>query len=308
MNTYNSSSHTGSVPTSILPPLPRSVLGRGEMYQLGDHLRSTRGLYSHHGIYVGESHVVHYAGDRAKDAATACVRLGTLAEFADGCPIEVVPYGKSLPPMDVVMSAHALLGEARYNLVLRNCEHLATLAKVGEPFSHQVREVLATAGAPVAATMAAAFLAGGAALSLTGAASTMKALSTAGSLVGGGPLAGVAVTGAVVGAASLATLFLAYRDDPYATDLEREARADARLAGWVTLGMGAVGVALLVACLGRGNGAAVVSSGLKTIGKVVGGGMAAGAVICTGAPLIAAAVSAKTTYKRSKKRRTQGRK
>ncbi|MBM7116217.1 lecithin retinol acyltransferase family protein [Archangium primigenium] len=303
MNTYNSSSHTGFVPASILPPLPRN-LHLGGVIQLGDHLRSTRGMYYHHGIYVGEGQVVHYAGDRTKDTTSASVRLGTLAEFADGRPVEVVPYGQSLPPMEVVLRARALLGEARYNLVLRNCEHLATLAKVGEPFSNQVREVLATAGAPLAAKMAAVFLAGGAALSLTGAASTMKSLATAGSLVGGGPLAGVAVTGAAVGAASLATLFLAYRDDPYATDLEREACSDARLSGWSTLFLGALGTTFLVACLGRGNGAAVVSSGLKSIGKAVGGGMAAGAIICTGAPLVAAAVSAKTTYKRSKKRRT----
>jgi hypothetical protein len=308
LNTYDPNSYHGTVPTNILPPPSQGTSVRDDMYQLGDHLRSTRGLYYHHGIYVGEGQVVHYAGDRAKDASSATVRLGTLAEFADGQLIEVVPYGQSLPPIEVVLRAHSLLGEARYNLVLRNCEHLATLAKVGEPFSNQVRQVLATVGAPLAGKMAAAFLAGGAALSLAGAARTMKALSTAGSLVGGGPLAGVAVTGAAVGAVSLATLFLAYRDDPYAPDFEREARAHARRAGWVTLGLGALGMAILVAYLGRGRGAAVVSSGLRSIGKIVGGGMTAGTVICTSAPAVVAAMSAKKTYVRSKRQSTQGEK
>jgi multisubunit Na+/H+ antiporter MnhB subunit len=274
-------------------------------YQIGDHLRSTRGLYSHHGIFVGEGQVVHYAGDVAKNVASASVRLGTLAEFASGQPIEVVSYGKSLPPMEVVMRAHALLGEARYNLVLHNCEHLATLAKVGEPFSHQVRQVLAAVGTPIAGKMAAAFLAGGTALSLAGAARTMTTLSLAGSLVGGGPLAGVAVTGAVVGAASLTSLFMAYRDDPYAPADERAACKEARQSGWVALFLAAAGMALLVNWLGRGRGSAVVSSGLKSIGKMVGGGMAAGAVICAGAPLAVAAVSTKTTYERSKKKARQ---
>ncbi len=299
--TNHGNSSTGIRPLLSLSPITFPRLALASHYQIGDHLRSPRGLYFHHGIYVGDGQVVHYAGDRAKDMASASARLGTLADFADGHPIEVVPYGQSLPPIEVVLRAHSLLGEARYNLVLRNCEHLATLAKVGEPFSNQVREVLATVGAPIAGQMAAAFLVGATALTLAGAARTMTALSTAGSIVGGGPLAGVAVTGAVVGATSLATLFLAYRDDPYAPDYEREACADARLAGWVTLGLSAVGVALLVGCLGRGQGAAVVSSGLKSIGKVVGGGMAAGAVIAAGAPLLVAAASTKVTYERSKR-------
>jgi lecithin:retinol acyltransferase len=305
MSTDQHISPNGFVPTPRLPPVPHNRVVAEGLYQPGDHLRSSRGLYEHHGIYVGDGQVVHYSGDRAKDAASASVRLGTLAEFSDGHPIEVVPYGQSLPPMEVVLNAHSLLGEERYNLVLRNCEHLATLAKVGVPFSNQVRQVLATAGAPLAAKMAAAFFAGGAALQLAGAARTMKALATAGSLVGGGPLAGVAVTTAVVGAASLVTLFQAYKDDPYAPDFEREARANARSTGWWTLGLGALGVLALVALLGRGRGAAVVSSGLKSIGKVVGGGMAAGAIICTGAPLVAAAWRARNAYVRTKKAATQ---
>ncbi|CAM4282380.1 lecithin retinol acyltransferase family protein [Corallococcus exiguus] len=302
MNLYSQIGTNALVPAGDLLPGQVNAIVAASLYQLGDHLRSTRGVYTHHGIYVGEGQVVHYAGDRAKDADSARVRLGTLEEFADGHPIEVVPYGTCLPPIEVVMRAHNLLGEARYNLVLHNCEHLATLAKVGVPFSTQVREVLAIVGTPLAAKMAATFLAGGAALKFAGAARTMTALSAAGSLIGGGPLAGVAVTGAAVGAVSLTTLFLAYKDDPFAPDVERQARAEARSTGWLTLLLGVLGTAALVAFLGRGRGAALVSSGLKSVGKVVGGGMAAGAVVCTGAPLVLAAVGAQTAYSRSKKK------
>ncbi|WP_434347634.1 lecithin retinol acyltransferase family protein [Myxococcus virescens] len=306
MKLYNQISTNALVPVGGLLPGQVNTIVAERLYHLGDHLRSTRGVYTHHGIYVGEGQVVHYAGDRAKDADSARVRLGTLEQFADGQPIEVVPYGTCLPPIEVVMRAHSLLGEARYNLVLRNCEHLATLAKVGVPFSTQVREVLAIVGTPLAAKMAASFMAGGAALKFVGAARTMTALSAAGGLIGGGPLAGVAVTGAAVGAVSLTTLFLAYKDDPFAPDAERHARADARRTGWLTLLFGALGTVALVSLLGRGRGAALVSSGLKSVGKVVGGGMAAGAVVCAGAPLVLAAVGAKTAYSRSKKKGAKG--
>jgi hypothetical protein len=261
-------------------------------------------MYDHHGVYVGNNEVVHYSGDRAKDVSSARVRLSTLDEFADGHAVQTVSYGISLPPIEVVMRAFELLGEARYNLVLRNCEHLATLAKVGVSFSHQVERLLATCGTPLVAQIAATFLAAETAVNLAGAAKTMQALTAAGRMVGGGPLVGIGLTSATVGAVSLTVLFLAYRDDPFATDGERQARAGARASAWWTLGVGVVGVLTLVALLGRGRGATMISSGLKSLGKILGGGMAAGLFICSGAPLAAAAWSAKNTYVRLKDART----
>lgn len=32
------------------------------MPKKGDHLKSSRGLYTHHGIYVGDGNVIHYSG------------------------------------------------------------------------------------------------------------------------------------------------------------------------------------------------------------------------------------------------------
>lgn len=110
-----------------------------EPFGLGDHLRSPRGTYWHHGIYVGSGRVVHFAGDTAKDARSASARIGTLDQFSDGRPIHVVSYpAPTLPPEEVVANAFKMLGQGGYSLMNRNCEHLAVWAKTGNWVSHQV--------------------------------------------------------------------------------------------------------------------------------------------------------------------------
>lgn len=108
-------------------------------FSLGDHLRSPRGAYWHHGIYIGAGLVVHFAGDARKDTSSASIRIGTIEEFCDGHPISVVRYATAtLRPELAVENALSMVGRKGYSLVSRNCEHLAVWAKTGKWLSHQV--------------------------------------------------------------------------------------------------------------------------------------------------------------------------
>jgi hypothetical protein len=95
--------------------------------------------------------VIEFGGTKtAKGLAE--VREVTLAEFADGCPLDVVSHGRpsrlamwaptALPREERVERANFLLRTAvpgRYNLFGHNCEHAASWCATGFPESHQVR-------------------------------------------------------------------------------------------------------------------------------------------------------------------------
>src|SRR5207247_1774306 len=101
----------------------------------GDHLRVRRGLYYHHGIYVGNNQVVQFGG-RIGDKAHAKIAVVPFACFLRGDRAEVVDQSKltwlglwklppALPPERIVARARCLAerqSEGAYNLVGRNCE------------------------------------------------------------------------------------------------------------------------------------------------------------------------------------------
>lgn len=60
----------------------------------GFHLIVGRGLYTHHGIYVGHDQVIHYSGI-ASGINKGCVELTSLEVFAQGRSIKVTTYRKS---------------------------------------------------------------------------------------------------------------------------------------------------------------------------------------------------------------------
>ena len=117
----------------------------------GDHIYTKRylGLYSHHGIYVGDGRVVHFIGDSMKDAR---IRLCSLREFRgwQAWKIRRAMYGvasiwtwiklagtayadQSSPPDVVVKRAMDLVGSpVTYDLLTRNCEGLAFFCKTGK--------------------------------------------------------------------------------------------------------------------------------------------------------------------------------
>lgn len=273
----------------------------------GDHIRVRRGLYEHHGIYVGDGRVVHFSGvNRGKQSAS--IRLTTLERFAAGDPVEVVAYATPTPVHEVLARAVSRLNESGYHLLFNNCEHFARWCQTGQHQSAQV--AIATAHAAGAGGSAAATLAGtgivsaAAAAGLSGAAGTMSGLAGVGGAVGMGAAAGIPILGALPGAAATAAMHRAFRDDAALPQDERLARKRARAGASVGAVTGAGAALATVAVAGvPGLSAVGMTSGLATIGGVVGGGMAVGLAATIAAPAVLAVVASHLVYRLLKKRR-----
>lgn len=107
---------------------------------LGAHLVTQRRGYSHHGIYVGNARVVHYAGLCSQLHAGPIEEL-SLEHFGAGHDIQV--RAEPLPRYtgdEAVRRARSRLGENRYRLLSNNCEHFCTWCLYGEAHSEQVRQ------------------------------------------------------------------------------------------------------------------------------------------------------------------------
>jgi hypothetical protein len=116
---------------------------RGREYlKPGDHIASSRLGYWHHGIYVGDGRVVHYAGF-ATSLRGGPVQEISLDEFALGGVFVVV--NQSSPKYlagEVVNRAHSRLGENRYSVFANNCEHFCTWCVTGQSHSMQVKRCM----------------------------------------------------------------------------------------------------------------------------------------------------------------------
>ncbi|QQC66408.1 lecithin retinol acyltransferase family protein [Paraburkholderia ginsengisoli] len=109
---------------------------------IGAHLVTQRRGYEHHGIYVGNGRVVHYAGF-ASSAQRGPVEEVELARFAAGQPLSI----RSTPSAryagdEAVRRARSRLGENRYRLLTNNCEHFCAWCLLGESRSEQVHGCL----------------------------------------------------------------------------------------------------------------------------------------------------------------------
>lgn len=107
----------------------------------GEHIKVRRanGLYTHHGIDLGDGTVVHFSGEplRMRDARIERV---SLEEFLQGGLLRVVRHrGKIRPAEEVIATALSFLGKTGYDMFLNNCEHFATFCKTGNARSGQVR-------------------------------------------------------------------------------------------------------------------------------------------------------------------------
>jgi len=110
---------------------------------LGAHLVTPRFGYAHHGIYVGNGKVVHYAGLSRALLLRGPVEEVSLAEFADGRAVSI--KSRPLPrfaPAEIVARAKSRLGENRYRLTTNNCEHFSEWCLSGESRSEQVERVI----------------------------------------------------------------------------------------------------------------------------------------------------------------------
>ena len=101
--------------------------------QYGNHIKVCRGIYYHHGIYVGNGQVIHYKSHG--------IVMTSLEEFSEGADIEVV-YHTNQNFAETVNRAYERLGENLYNLVVNNCESFANWCATGESKSKQVDGVM----------------------------------------------------------------------------------------------------------------------------------------------------------------------
>ncbi len=118
--------------------------------RFGDHLKVKRRLYSHHGIYIGNNQVIHYApppgnsiGDGISwrqllgaDSVVNTIHIAELDEFQyEGIHASIVPYDKPrrYPPLKTVARAESRIGENGYNLWGNNCEQFTRWCKQVQP-------------------------------------------------------------------------------------------------------------------------------------------------------------------------------
>lgn len=108
----------------------------------GSHLVTSRNGYVHHGIYLGEQTVIHYAG-MCGDSESGPIEVIHLTRFANGRQVRVRRHMQaSFKPERVVERALTRIGEDSYRLLTNNCEHFCYWCLFGRNESPQVREVL----------------------------------------------------------------------------------------------------------------------------------------------------------------------
>lgn len=116
--------------------------------------------YSHYGLYVGDGDVVHVAVDTKSDSNRSMsisskgstVKREKLWDVAKNNKWIINNSRDTIRPPrprdDIVREANALVGQEQpYNLVTKNCEHLATKLRYGEGWSEQVDGTLSMAAA-----------------------------------------------------------------------------------------------------------------------------------------------------------------
>jgi len=107
----------------------------------GTNLIVRRRAYFHHGIYVGNGRVIHYAGWFT--GIRGLVAEVSLEEFTEGRPYHI---GRMPPDRrtgeGVVRRAFSRLGERRYHLLRNNCEHFCNWCQLGECRSEQVEALM----------------------------------------------------------------------------------------------------------------------------------------------------------------------
>ena len=113
----------------------------------GDHIKVARahGLYSHHGIDMGDGTVVHFAGEPIQKRRARVCRV-PIEEFLRGGTPKVVVYPEEeRSPDEIVETALAQLDAQDYDLWRNNCEHFACYCVTGKRQSKQISRLLRAA-------------------------------------------------------------------------------------------------------------------------------------------------------------------
>jgi hypothetical protein len=110
--------------------------------QPSSHLITARPHYYHHGIYLGDLRVVHYAGFHSA-FEVGPIEVLTLDRFACGQPVcvDAAPCSR-FDREEVIRRALSRLGENRYRLLTNNCEHFCNWCLYGQSRSEQVRALM----------------------------------------------------------------------------------------------------------------------------------------------------------------------
>lgn len=114
----------------------------------GDQIKVNRGLYSHHGIYIGNDRVIQFGSTTGElDPEKAMVIETSLEDFLKGGELLVAEYTpeelkKKRSPEEIVKYAKAHLGEMGYDIINNNCEHFSNECAFGERKSMQVDNIM----------------------------------------------------------------------------------------------------------------------------------------------------------------------
>lgn len=116
---------------------------------LGSHLVSSRnyGVYTHHGIYIGNNQVIHYSGF-AKDWKAGKIEQATLDYFSQDAGYSIKTHkNPKFPGEQAIGRAKARLEnqdkiKETYNLASNNCEHFCHWCINGNHSSQQVNKLL----------------------------------------------------------------------------------------------------------------------------------------------------------------------
>lgn len=109
--------------------------------EMGSHIFTPRTGYTHHGIYVVDGLVIHYAG-LSDGLSAGPIEMTTLELFLNDQDLRVRKYNNPrYTGHSVVERARSKIGENRYDLQCNNCEHFCTWAVTGRSNSRQVEAV-----------------------------------------------------------------------------------------------------------------------------------------------------------------------
>lgn len=109
--------------------------------RIGDHLKVSRGVYTHHMLYMGNGMVIHYSGwaNGPFDNENAKVEIARLHDVCRGQALVRVDHAqRKFYGQAAVDRAKKRLHETQYDLLTNNCEHFVNWAILGEHKSEQV--------------------------------------------------------------------------------------------------------------------------------------------------------------------------
>lgn len=106
--------------------------------KVGSHLIVNKGIYDHHGIYIGGGKVIHYSG-LSDGLRAGPIEVTSLDHFSSGSDIIVREHKNAkFSGKRAIERAISRVGENDYDLHSNNCEHFCNWVIHGKSRSSQV--------------------------------------------------------------------------------------------------------------------------------------------------------------------------